>query len=166
MKRKLYDVNNNYKNCSSTEISLSTGGPKMTCALNPKKAKLVSFSVESLDNYQVNVGASNNEMKNLTHFLRCNVGGKSVPAYYERHMAENSKSMENIYRGMVDYFDTNANNVKEKRPIVYADAEELVDFVIQKRGLVGNLNIKVMADSGQEFFKISISIFPENYLLE
>ena len=30
--------------------------------------------------------------------------------------------------------------------------------------LVGNVLVKVIADGGQGFFKISLSIFPENYL--
>ncbi|CAH1106663.1 unnamed protein product [Psylliodes chrysocephalus] len=52
---------------------------------------------------------------------------------------------------------------KEVRPVVFANAEELLEAVIQNRKLEGNFLIKVIADGGQGFFKISLTILPENY---
>lgn len=133
------------------ELHLSTEGSKMRIDINPKKPKLeTTFSTESLDSFQVNTASTYNEMKKLTNFLRCNVGRKSVPPFYEKHLSENSNALENIYKEGIDEFDT--KNGKEKMPVVWADAEELLEAVIEKRNLVGYVDVKLMADGGQGFF--------------
>ena len=43
-----------------------------------------------------------------------------------------------------------------------ADAEELLERIIEKRNLNGEICIKVMADGGQGSFKIGLSVFSEN----
>ncbi|CAH0559569.1 unnamed protein product [Brassicogethes aeneus] len=58
------------------------------------------------------------------------------------------------------------NSLKQKRTVVWADAEELVEMVLNERKLIGNYTVKIMADSGQGSFKISMSIVPENNQLE
>ena len=40
-----------------------------------------------------------------------------------------------------------------QRPIIYADAEELVAAVTDARGYIGAVAVKVMADGGQGFLK-------------
>lgn len=49
---------------------------------------------------------------------------------------------------------------------MWANAEELLETVLEKRNLIGNFIIKVMADGGQGFFKICLTILPENYSAE
>ena len=39
-------------------------------------------------------------------------------------------------------------NKFEKRPVIFANAEDLLETIIEKRNLVGNYIIKVMADGG------------------
>ena len=43
------------------------------------------------------------------------------------------------------------------RPVVWADAEKLIETVLDKRYFVGDYLVKVMADGGQGFFKICLS---------
>lgn len=62
------------------ELNLSTQSSKARIIL--KKV----FVAENLNNFQVNTGASSNQIKKLTNFLRCNVGKKFVPAYYAKHI--------------------------------------------------------------------------------
>lgn len=47
--------------------------------------------------------------------------------------------------------------------MIFADAEELVEAVLEKRNFEGNHTLKIMADGGQGFFKISMTILPENH---
>ena len=52
---------------------------------------------------------------------------------------------------------------KEVRPVVYADAEKLVAAITEARSYLGIVFVKVMADGGQGFLKICITVLPENY---
>lgn len=52
---------------------------------------------------------------------------------------------------------------KELRPVVWADATELVDAVVNSREIVGYYAVKLMADGGQKFFKLCFTILPEDY---
>lgn len=123
------------------------------------------FSTESLDNFQVNTGASSRQMKKVTNFLRSNAGKHSVPAYYNTtHVNENSKKLENVYQSGIFEFEVGQKtNVKEKRPVVWADSEELLQAVLKARNVNDGVEIKVMADGGQGFFKISMTVLPKNY---
>ena len=71
-------------------------------------------------------------------------------------MSEKSKSLDFVYKTKILDFDTEDKRGKEKRPVIYANAEELVEAALDKRNLEGNyvINyvIKVMADGGQGFF--------------
>jgi hypothetical protein len=48
-------------------------------------------------------------------------------------------------------------------PVIYADAEDLVATVPDARGYLGVVFVKVMADGGQGFLKICVTVLPENY---
>ena len=54
-------------------------------------------------------------------------------------------------------------NNKSLRYIVYADAEELLNKILEERSEDGNVLVKVMADGGQGFFKFCFTVIPENY---
>lgn len=110
------------------------------------------------------MGVSSNQMKKVTNFLRSNAGKQSVPAFYNTKHVENSRKLEHLYKEGVFDFDIGKNKMeKEKRPVVWADAEELLNAILEERGETGNVLIKVMADGGQGFFKICLTIFPEKY---
>ena len=141
----------------------TTGGKKRKIVLDTKKSKKIKFTENALDNFQVNTGSSYNEMKKLTNFLRSNAGKNSVPKYYEKHASTNSKLLENLYKQGTFDFDVENKEKKEKRPVVWADVEELLESVLEKRNLVGMYEIIVTADGGQGFFKICLTITPEDY---
>ncbi|CAH0556707.1 unnamed protein product [Brassicogethes aeneus] len=134
----------NYQNVS---LKLATGGSTTRVVLNPKASKNVLFSSEHLDNYQVNSGASSHQMKKFTNFLRCQAGKNSVPPHYSQHLSEMSKSLTLFYKTSIKEFDM----------------EGLLAAVLEKREQIGVPTVKVMADGGQGFFKICITILPENY---
>ena len=83
---------------------------------------------------------------------------------YYNHASNKGKILEGLYKKGTFEFDVEKTNLEEKRPVVYADAEELVEAVVSERSLIGNHIIKVMADGSQGIFKICFSILPENYL--
>lgn len=107
-------------------------------------------------------------MKKLANFIRSSAGRKSVPKNYNQHLYEKSNMLEHIYKEGFYEFETSKDGIKQ-RPVVYATASELVDFVFENRNIehIEQSKIKVMADGGQDFFKISLSIsIPEDDLKE
>ena len=70
--------------------------------------------------------------------------------------------MENIYKEGLYEFQTDKEGIRN-RPVVYANATELLDIVFEKRNIehIEKTKIKLMADGSQDFFKISISISTE-----
>ena len=148
-------------------MNLSTGGRQTKIVLNPSIKKSISFDEESLDNFRINVGVPGNQMRKITNFIRCKVGRKSIPLRYAKHVSDKSKILSDVYKHEVHYFDCESSSNKEKekllRPVVYADAEELLDAIIEHRKIEGNVLVKVLADGGQGSFKISLTILPENY---
>lgn len=161
MKNKLVADSDVKEKLENVDISVSTGGRKKRITINPSVHKEVVFDEESLDNLRVKLGHSGSQMKKVTNYLRCHVGRKCIPVNYFKHMTEVSNSLKNVYKAGSFEFECSAK--KEVRPVVYADAEELLDEVIIKRNLQGNVTVKAMADGGQGFFKISLTILPENY---
>lgn len=149
---------------NSTTIKLSTLGSQMNVELNPKKTTSVAFSTENLDNFKNNTGASSNEMKKLTNFLRSNAGRKSVPVDYQKHVSEKSNILEIFYKDAIYEFDVTGSEKRQKRPVVWADAEELLQFIVEERRIQNNFVVKAMIDGGQNFFKISLSIMTKNDL--
>ncbi|XP_043469388.1 uncharacterized protein LOC122503046 [Leptopilina heterotoma] len=105
---------------------------------------------------------SSNQMRKLTTFVRSQTGRKSVPTNYHCHISEKINSLKEIYKSS-NTFEFETSKTKEKRPVIWADASELVEAAIESRNLIGHYKLKVMADGGQGFFKICISIIPENY---
>lgn len=165
IKRKVSICSNNKRN-ENVPLSLSTGGTKTYITVKPNHHKTIFFDEEKLDNYRVNSNASSSEMCKLTNFLRCTAGKNSVPKYYRNHMRENAKSLESVYElGIFDFEieDTKIKNKIENRPVVWAKADNILESVITHREIIGNYVIKIMADGGQGFFKVTMTILPENY---
>ena len=86
----------------------------------------------SLDNLQSTLGNfSNTKMNLVTNFLRAHGGKKSVQAYYREHMIDQGKILQHLYKKeIVSFHDTKGNELK--RPVVWADAHELVDAVVER----------------------------------
>ena len=133
--------------------------------MKPTEVKKTEISFEKLDNLQNNIGASVNQMKKIANFMSCSARKKSIPSHYSKHLSEHCKSLSDIYNEQWLEFDAEGDK-KEIRPVVWADAETLLDAVIDKRNLCGYYVIKLMADGGQGFFKISMTILPENYAVD
>lgn len=129
-----------------------SSGTECRVLVHPSIKPAPVFSFERLDNLQVNAGASCKQMKRIVNFIRCTAGKKSVPSYHARHMGENVKSLLDFYKQGTFEFDVDNSVVKQKRPVVWANAEELVEAVIGKRNLTGYYIIKLMADGGRVFF--------------
>ena len=143
---------------------MSTLGKSLEIAVKPEEKK-VFFDEKKLDNYQVNVDESLNGMKKLTNFIRSSASRDSVPPNYYEHMHKKGNILKPLYKNGVYKFDVEKQDKKEDRPVVWADVESLVDKVVKERQLIGNYQIKLMADGGQNFFKISMSIIPESYFV-
>ena len=144
------------------DLKLSTKGSMARVTLNPVKRKPVYFSEHSISELQSILGYSNNGTKKMAHWLRVHGGRKILPPYLRSHVTSEGKSMENIYHLKYMEFDV-GNGKMEKRPVFYGNATEVVEAVMEKREIIDPCFIKVMADSGQGSFKISISIIPHNY---
>ncbi|CAH0550992.1 unnamed protein product [Brassicogethes aeneus] len=105
-------------------------------------------------------------MKLLTNFIRCSAGRKSVAARYKKNLSTRSTALEPLYKINEFEFEIEgkyAENKKAKRPVVWCDAEGILNEVIERRNETGNVAVKVMADGGQGFFKICLTIMPKNY---
>jgi hypothetical protein len=107
-------------------------------------------------------------MSKLTNFLRSCGGRNVIPANYEykQHSGKRAKTFEHVYKISLLNLDVDVGNKNTKRPVIWADASKLLEFVLQQRNETNNVFIKIMADGGQGFFKICMSVFPENYLKE
>ena len=68
-------------------------------------------------------------MKKVTNFIRCAIGKKSIPPNYINHLSSKSKILKDVYKNGFYEFDCEKSSPKQKRPFVYADAEELLDAV-------------------------------------
>ena len=67
-------------------------------------------------------------MKVFTNFLGANAGKRSVPAFYRGHVTEKSTELGSLYKkDILEFHDTKGNILK--RPVVWANAEELVDVI-------------------------------------
>lgn len=126
LKKKISNNDNEDKD----ELVLNTLGSKVRVTFNKKKEKELRFSAERLDNFQANTGSSTNDMKKLANFIRSSAGRNSVPKNYNQHLYEKSNILEHIYKEGFYEFETSQDGIKQ-RPVVYATASELVDFVFE-----------------------------------
>lgn len=164
VKKKIVSETSDISKLQNVELNFATAGRTSRIIVNPtEEKKQIKFKAESLDNIRINLGASTNNMRKITNFLRCNVGKKSIPANYLKHMSDQSNILKDVYKTGCHEFECENALSKQNRSVVYADAEELLDAVIKERNIEGNILIKAMADGGQGFFKISLTILPENY---
>ena len=146
------------------ELSVSTKGKKLKVLLNPKLDVRPVFSKESLDNLQIGLGVvSDLKMKKITNWIRAHAGKKLISPYYRQHLSNQGKLLEDCYN--LTYHMFTPIGLEEKkvlRPVVWGNAEELLNAVSSQRGYLGSVFVKVMADGGQKFFKICATIPPEN----
>lgn len=152
------------RHIQDVQMSLSTQGQKLNITVNPTETPQVKFTEEKLDNFRVNSGSSANEMRRFTNFIRCTAGKQSIPPYYREHISEQLKLMEHLYHAETHEFVCDDSGTLKTRPVVYGNAEKIVDFVKNERKITGDIKIKVMADGGQGFLKICLSIYSEEDL--
>ena len=145
-------------------VTLSTKGLKARVTLNPSlSTHVVKFSHEALNNLQTYLNnISNKHMKNIAKWLRVHGGRDSVEPGYANTVTKVGQKLADLYKLEYHNFE-GKEGIKVKRPVVYADAEELVATVTDARGYLGVVFVKVMADGGQGFLKICVTVLPENY---
>ncbi|CAH0560625.1 unnamed protein product [Brassicogethes aeneus] len=102
----------------------------------------------------------------MTNFIRSNIGRYAVPKEYLTHISKTAKTLENVYHEGVFKFDVEHKSTKEERPVIWADAQELLDNVVEYRNLIGHCNVKITADGGQGFLKVCMSVFPRKSNIE
>lgn len=147
-------------------MNLKTGGRNSTVILNPLRKDPIFFSEDKLDNFIANTGISLNQMEKVTNFIRTTAGRNSVPTYYRDHASKKAKTLEDVYHGEIHDFDIEKVPDKEKRSVIYADASELLDAVLEARKQHDEVVIKLMADGGKGFFKISMAVLPKDFCEE
>lgn len=135
------------------ELNLSTGGSKTRIVMNPIKKSKVEFSTESLINFQLHTGVSLKRMKKVTNYLRNNAGRSSVLVHYENDLSKKSKTLEHVYHEGYYDFDVEGDKTKLKRPVVWADAEELLEVVLEKRQQIGDVNTRSWRMEARDFSK-------------
>ena len=87
---------------------------------------------------------------------------KSVPAHIIKHLSEKSTTIDTLYTEGRFEFDTDTSSQRMK-PVVWENATNLLDSVIDHRKIIGNILIKVMADGQQGYFKLNMTVLPEDY---
>lgn len=103
------------------------------------------------------------QLEKVTNFIRATAGKRSIPPYYRDHASKKAKTLEDVYQCGHYNLDVEKEPEKENRPVVYADAEALLNSVMEARKQYGEVVIKLMADGGKGFFKISMTILPKNF---
>ncbi|XP_043473381.1 uncharacterized protein LOC122505669 isoform X2 [Leptopilina heterotoma] len=157
--------NPNRKNNVNLQLT-NVSGPAMKIALYPTHKK-IEFSNEQFSNFQVNTGSSTNLMKKMADVVRRVVGRRSVSSNLAEHLSLKSTLLSDLYQHDVREFHVEGvKNTKEKRPVVFADAEAIVSKIIKLRNLIGDYHIKILADGGQGFFKMFLTLISQNYNLE
>lgn len=137
-------------------------GPATKVNLNSNTEK-IQIPVEHLDNFQNANNITTNMMRKFDNLIRSHVGRDSIPSHHETHMSEQSNILAEYYKSEEVKFEVDSEGNLEKRTVVYADAEELLLAVAKYRNFGVESLVKVMADGGQKFFKICVSVYPKNY---
>ena len=147
---------------NNSNVALTTLGRPLRLTVNPPPRKEPKFSFENHNQYQMATCSSSNNMELITNFIRTCTGKRSISPNFREKLRSNSKTLEDCYKSTECKFDVSGSDKKQKRTVVYANAERLLEAVIAHRELKGSPKIKVMADGGQGFFKICLSVFPED----
>ncbi|CAG9762777.1 unnamed protein product [Ceutorhynchus assimilis] len=136
----------NYQN---VKTELCTGGAVSRVVLNPKdETPKELFSDDALDNFKVSTGALTRHMKKLSNFIRSSAGRKAVPKNYVKHCKERSTVLADIYKLENHEFEVSQKDELCSRPVVFADAQQLIEKVTEERESIGKMDVKVLADGG------------------
>lgn len=149
--QSLVETNNESQGKKTALLSITNiNGSESKVVINPKEDKKVFFTEETLDNFQLNTSSTTNHMKKITNLLRATAGRKSVPKQYDVHMSEKSTDLENFYEGGIFELETEKKG-KEKRPVVWSKAQDLVECVVEKRNYTGNFFLNF-----QSYFSLNL----------
>lgn len=145
-------------------VILSTKGAKARVTLNPAPVKSgPQFSNESLDQLQMYLNnTSNKHMKGIAQWLRVYGGRSCVEPGFANHITEKGRVLSDQYNLSSHTFE-GGDGKEVTLPVVWAKAEALLDAVAEARSIEGPAFVKVMADGGQGFLKICLTVLPENY---
>ena len=136
------------------ELTLASKGKPTRVTLNPEPVKSTVISHDKLDQLQSGLGnLSNTAMKGTANWIRTVFGTKSIEPGYADHVVDISKKLEDLYHVKEDMFDLEGGK-RDTRPIVFANAEEILDRVMEERNDVGYPNVIALADGRGGFFKI------------
>lgn len=75
-------------------------------------------------------------MNKIAYFITNSTDRKAVSAYYSRHVSERTNLLEGLYKISSLKFETSKTNVKEKMPLSWTDANEIVNVVLRKRNFL------------------------------
>ena len=146
-------------------ITLQSKGNTTRIVVNPTNETPASISQEKLDELQAGLNnLPNRKMEGVANLYRSIHGRKSIEKGYKEHIVENSAILDHFYHLKDVKFDlTETQGGGEAlRPIVYADAKQLIDRVCEERGITSP-NIIVMIDGGGKFFKVCAIVLPQDY---
>ena len=130
--------------------------------VNAKHPNKPHFDVENLDNFQTETGSASNFMKKMCNFIRTGAGKQAIPKYYREHSSDRSKLLEDIYKSKIEYFHIDSNDEQEERAVIWAYSREILEKIIEIRKFQEGVQVKVMADGGQGFLKMCITVIPKN----
>ena len=143
----------------NVNITLATKGKQTRICLNPKVYKPAYFSEQSLNDLQSYIGVSNSSMKKIMHYIRVHQGRKALPPYMRSNISAAGRSMDDLYK--VEWVEMDIEKgKKDMRPVFYGNATEILEHVCEARDIAGPCFVKVLADSGQGSFKISLIVLP------
>ena len=144
------------------QLEISTQGAKLSIVVNPESSDpKQKLSHDDMRELQSKLGLSNSRLKDAGHWIRKTFGRKTIQPYFRESTSEALKEFDDLYQEEVLPFHT-TTGTETAKPLIYAEAETLLDFVCNKRNLTGDLIIKLYMDGGQGTFKLCLSIFPKS----
>ena len=88
-------------------------------------------------------------------------GRSSVEPGFANHISKKGQMLSDIYK--LSYHTFEEGEGKSDKPVIWAKAEDLLAAISDAREIVGPSFVKVMADGGQGFLKICLTVLPDNY---
>lgn len=139
-------------------MTFATKGTSARICLNPNVFKPAHFSAKSMHDIQMCLGLSNNSVKKLAHWMRVHGGRQILPPYIRSSVSMAGKALKTLYTVESHEMIVDKDGRKENRPVFYGNATAILDKVCEERGIAGPCFIKVLADSGQGSFKVSMIV--------
>lgn len=148
----------------NTSLSLVSKGKPTRVLINPSTSSQPVISHEDLDNLQAGVGnLSNTKMRGVANWCRTTFGRKCVEVGYKEHLTDKSTHLKDLYQLQYENLEVDRSGTSKQRPIVYANAKNIVERVCAERDYESTPNVIITIDGGGGFFKVCASILPQDY---